>query len=54
MLVAEQLLELFRVASDADMDIANYNDNTHECILSIINQLLDRGEIEAVNPLLKS
>jgi hypothetical protein len=36
------------------MDIANYNDNTHECILSIINQLLDRGEIEAVNPLLKS
>lgn len=51
--VAEQVLGLLRFAYDTDMEIAHYNDNTHDNMLQLVDKLFDREEIEHARPIVE-
>lgn len=51
-LVAQQVLELLRMAYDADMEISYYNDNTHDSMQMIVDELVDR-DVEKARPIVE-
>jgi len=52
-IVAGELLKLFRMAYDADMEIAHYNDNPHDAMDHVVEELFDRKENEKVRPIVE-
>lgn len=52
--VARQLLDLFRMAYDAGMEIALYNDNTHDEMHQLVDELLvNRKENDKARPIVE-